>query len=92
MARKMKQKDPFDDLDLAFKESIESMSPAEINSRIAEWAKNQEQTKAAMKDDEDLAQKREIVKLAAEPYRDAIKANSLRIAYSMRVLCDRGAE
>jgi hypothetical protein len=89
MPKKFKRKDPFDDLDEAFKSEISSMKPLEINTRIAEWAKLAEAQTVAMRADEDLAQKRETVKLAAEPYRCSIKAARLQIAFAMRVLNDR---
>jgi hypothetical protein len=90
--KKYKKKDRFADLDEAFKSEVESMKVGEINAKIAEWAKTAEDQTTLMKADDDLAQKRETVKLAAEPYREAIKGARLRIAFSMRVLSDRGAE
>ena len=92
MAKKFKKKDRFDDLDEAFKSSVESMKAPEINAKIAEWAKLAEEQTNLMKLDDDLVQKREAAKLAAEPYRESIKMARLQIAFSMRVLRDRGVE
>ena len=89
---KKDKKDRFEDLDDGFKSEVQSMKVPEINNRIAEWAKLVEATGTTMKADEDLAQKREIAKLAAEPYREDIKTAKLRIAYAMQVLGDRGPE
>ena len=87
-----KKKDQFEDLDEAFRAEISVMKAEEINSKIAQWAKEAELQTVQMKADADLAQKREAVKFAAEPYREAIKGARLRIAFGMRVLTDRGAE
>jgi len=89
---KKDKKDRFEDLDDGFKSEVQSMKVPEINNRIAEWAKLVEATGTTMKADEDLAQKRESAKLAAEPYRQDIKMAKLRIAYAMQVLGDRGSE
>ena len=92
MRRSKEKKDKFQDLDDGFKSEVQSMKVQEINNRIAEWAKLVEATGETMKRDEDLAQRREAAKLAAEPYRQDIKMAKLRIAYGMQVLQDRGAE
>jgi hypothetical protein len=92
MPKKFAKKDKFQDLDEGFKSGVQSMKIQEINNKIAEWAKLVEAQGAAMKADEDLAQKRETAKLAAEPYREDIKTAKLRIAYAMQVLGDRGTE
>ena len=87
-----KKKDKFDDLDEGFKSEIASMATGDINARIAEWAKLVEATTETMKADQDLEQRKEAVKIAAEPYRQDIKGARLRIAFAARVLQDRGVD
>jgi hypothetical protein len=91
MARGRPKKGEFEDLDSDFKDAIASSTVEDINKRIAEVAKNQETNLKSMAEDQDLAEKKEAVKDASAQYREATKANRLRIAYCMRVLGDKGA-
>jgi hypothetical protein len=64
---------------------------ADLNKAIGEAAKDEEENQKAKAEDEDLANKREEVKFATEPYRDGKKENRLRTLYCMRRLSDLGA-
>lgn len=86
------QKDEFSDLDNDWKESVLSMDKNEINSRIAEIAKNEVENQKAKKKDGHLREARLVVSEAGKGYRDATKDAKLRIQYCMRVLGDRGQE
>lgn len=89
---KKKKSDPFENLDSDYKDTIVSLSVEEINKRIAEVAKNQEENLKLMKDDQDLNEKKEAAKCASDQYREATKMNRLRILYAMRVISDKGGK
>jgi hypothetical protein len=86
----MSKKNPFEDLDPEFKETVEAMSDEDIKKKISEVAINEHENRSAMKADMDLAEKKEIAKLAGEQYAEATKANRLRISYAYAVLESRG--
>jgi hypothetical protein len=85
-----KRKDEFADLDSDWKSGIASMSTDEVNARIAEIAKAEQEMQATKKEDEDLNSLREQLKAAAQGYREHTKLSKLRIKFCMRVLADRG--
>lgn len=85
-----KKKDKFDVLEDDFKAEVETLGKKEIDAKIAEWAKLIELTGEQMKADHELAAKRESARLACAPYYEDIKMAKLRIAYTMRILSDRG--
>jgi hypothetical protein len=89
---KMKKKDRFSLLEDDFKAEVEAMDKPEIDKKIADWAKLIEATTEEMKDDDDLASKREAARLACAPYYEDIKMAKLRIAFAMRILTDRGSK
>jgi predicted carbohydrate-binding protein with CBM5 and CBM33 domain len=82
--------DKFEDLDNEFKDAVAGMDVVALNNKIAEVAKNEENNQNLKKDDQQLAEAKEAAKMANEPYKDASKANKLRIQFCMRVLGDRG--
>ncbi len=84
------KKDPFEDLDKDWMDSVSSEGVEAINKRIAELAKAQEENLAAMKADEDLAEKKEATKFASEGYRNATKGYKTRMKFIMQVLGDQG--
>ena len=86
-----KKKDRFSVLEDDFKAEVESMNKSEIDHRIADWAKLVEATAEQMKQDPELAAKREAARIACAPYYEDIKMAKLRIAFAMRVLGDRGS-
>jgi predicted carbohydrate-binding protein with CBM5 and CBM33 domain len=85
-------KSPFADLDLEFKDAIASMSTEDINKRIAEVAKNQEENLKAMKEDQQLAEAKAAAASAGAGYKEATKMNRLRVRYAMEILGARGQE
>lgn len=90
MARGRKKKNPFDDLDDQFKDSMNAMTESEIRDRIAQIALNQEELMSARKEDQHLAELKEQVKEASAIYRDGTKMNKLRIAFARQRLADMG--
>jgi hypothetical protein len=92
MAKPPKKKDKFDLLEDDYKAEIETLDKQAIDKKIAECAKLIEATGEAMKQDEDLASKREASRLACAPYYEDIKMAKLRIAFAMRILSDRGMQ
>ncbi len=93
MARKFKgPKDPYEDLDGDFKDAVSSMKDEEIRARIAKVAMDQQALEEAKKNDEDLKQRQDAVKVAMEPYREGKKACQLRIKFCRMVLDSRGQE
>jgi hypothetical protein len=84
------KKDEFADLDGDWKDMIVGMSAEEINNRIAEIAKAEQEVQALKKEDADLNAIREQYKVASSGYREHTKQSKLRIKYCMRVLSDRG--
>jgi hypothetical protein len=82
------KKDPFEGLDREWMDAVVGSSVDDINKRIAELAKAEEENKAAMKADEDLAEKKEAVKFASESYRENTKGYKLRMRWIMQVLAD----
>ena len=90
MGRPKKDKDPFADLDSEFRDSVATGDVAKIRDLIAQTALNQQALEQAQEDDEDLAEKKETVKYAMEPYNDGKRANKLKIKYCRQVLGDKG--
>lgn len=90
MPRGRPRADEFSELDQDFKSALEAMSESEINVKIAEIAKNQEDLDTAKKDDVDLQNLKEQVKVALEPYSQATKANKQSIKYAYQILKSRG--
>jgi hypothetical protein len=84
------KKDQFDDLDSDFKDAAASMSPDELNARIAEVAKNEQENLKLKTEDEDLKAKKAQATEAGKVYKEGSKQNTLRIKFLMRVLGDKG--
>lgn len=84
-----KSQDPFEDLDEAFKDAVASSSPADINKRITEVAKAQEENLRLMREDQDLVEKKAEVAKLGEPYKQATKENAQRVYCAMQVLADK---
>jgi hypothetical protein len=89
---KPKKKDRFSLLEDDFKAEVETLKKEEIDKKIAEWAKLIEATTEEMKENDELATKRESARLACAPYYEDIKMAKLRIAFAMRILSDRGSK
>lgn len=92
MARPKKNKSPYEDLPQDWKDSVGSKSIAEINDEIATIAKREQENLKAMKDDPDLENLKWQVKEAAGPYREASKANKLKVQYAIEVLEAKGGK
>jgi len=90
MARGAKKKGKFDDLSSEFKDAVAGMSPEDIKKRISEVAIAEHENREAKIKDEDLAEKVAAVKFASEGYREATKANKLKIAYCHDTLASKG--
>jgi hypothetical protein len=86
-----KKRNRFDDLEQEFLDGLVTMDSPTIDQKIAGWAKLIEATLEAMKQDDDLAGKRETARLASAPYYQDIKMAKLRISYAISILTDRGA-
>jgi hypothetical protein len=84
------KKNPFEDLDKEFQDAIAGSSVEDINKRIAELAKAEEENQKLKKEDEDLSEKKEQVKYAAEGYRDSTKSYKLKMRFIMQCLSDSG--
>jgi IS5 family transposase len=83
-------KSEFADLDSDFKDAIAASTPQEINDRIAEVAKNEEENQKAKKEDQQLVEAKAAAAAAGAGYKEASKMTRLRIRFAMRVLSDRG--
>lgn len=83
-------KDPFDALSEEFKDLMESASPEVLTDTIAKVAMADADLRKAQEEDEDLAAKKEQVKLASEPYREGFKLNRLKIKFMKQILEDKG--
>ncbi len=90
MRRMKKDKSPWADLDVEFKENVAGMTDEEISQRIAEVAMNEVENLAAKKADQDLKEKRDAAKFAGEQYSEATKMNRLRISFAHSILEARG--
>jgi hypothetical protein len=84
------KKDPFEDLDNEFMDSVAAMSEVEIRQKISSVALNQVALLEAKDNDEDYQQKKEAASVAGEVYRDGTKMNKIRIQFCKRVLGDMG--
>lgn len=82
--------DPFKMVTKSEREEYEALDEGQINSKIAEIAKNAAALEEAKVLDEDLAKARDAVSVASEVYRDGAKANKQRIAYLRQLLSDKG--
>lgn len=85
-----KNKSDFDLLSGDFKDGVAQSSPEQVRDRIAQIAMDEANNQKLKADDQDLADKKEQVKLAAEGYVEATKQNKLKIKFAMQVLEDKG--
>lgn len=88
MARK--QKNVFADLPEEFVAEIDGSTVEQINAKVAELAKAEEENQQAKSLDGDLREKKDAVKFAAEGYRENTKGYKLRMKYILAVLVSRG--
>lgn len=85
-------KDHFAELDSDFKTDITNCNEEEIRKRIASIALNQVALTSAMKEDQDLAERKLAAKEAGLVYKEGTKANKLRIEFCKQVLEDMGKD
>ena len=88
--KNFQEKDKFHALEDEFKSAIMQSDETEIRVRISQVALNQAELDAAQKDDQDLAEKAEAYKTAAEVYREGRKVNKLKIQFCKQVLDSKG--
>lgn len=86
------KKDPFAIIETEWKDAIASSTPEEINKRIAQVAKDEDENIKLKKDDEDLARIREELKTASAQYTEGTKRHKAMVAFARQVLSDKGAE
>lgn len=90
MANQEKEKkDPCDELDVEWRDAVAAETLQQLNSRIAELAKEEARNQQSKSEDKDLAQKKEDVATASQQYRTATKGYKLRLKFIMRVLRDQ---
>ena len=88
--KKKALKDPFSALPETFKDGCASAQTGELQERLAQTAKSEEQNQSAMKADVDLKAKVEQANVARQPYKETTKLNRLKTQYIIRILADRG--
>ena len=86
------KKDPFECINEEWKAAVASSTPDEINKRIAQAAKDEDENQVLKKADEDFANCREAATVAGQVYSDATKVNRAKVAYGRQVLGDKGAK
>lgn len=94
MARKKSStpKDPFEDLDKEFRDKIPELDEPQIRDIIATVSLNEVHNQMNKANDQDLTDKKEAAKFAAEQYTKATKMNKLRLKYARQVLSDKGKQ
>lgn len=93
MAKKTKmvvEKDPFEGCPKEFRAKVEGGTEAEINSLIAETAKNQAALMEAKDQDQHLKECKNAAKEAGAIYKEGTKQNKMQIAYARSILAARG--
>jgi hypothetical protein len=84
------KKSPFADLDVDFKSSVEAAADDELQKKLADLSLAESDNLQAKKDDEDLANTKEAVKVAGEQYATASKQHRLGVDYIKSILEARG--
>lgn len=69
---------------------VASLSTEELNSRLAQIAKDTEAVYQTRDEDEELVAARENAKLLAAPYRECLQAFRLKSAYMVALIKERG--
>lgn len=90
MAKGKGKKDPFDDLDDEFKESINTGSTAEIRAAVCKAALDQQELMDLKADDQALKEAQAAATAAGAVYAEGTKMNRLRIKYAQQMLRFRG--
>lgn len=71
-------------------DDAEAMSEEELRAVIVESSNNIRTATAEMEDNEGFKAAKEAYKLAAEPFKDAVKAQQAKIAYALHLLEEKG--
>jgi hypothetical protein len=87
---KTPKKDKYDDLSDEFKSKVETATDDGLIDILGEVSKNEELNRRCKEDDQDLAEKKKSYDEAAVGYKDATKANKLKIRYVYDLLRARG--
>lgn len=88
MARK--SRNVFADLPDDWKTEMDQTSTEDISAEIARLAMAEAENLQAKADDQDLKDKKDAVKFAAEGYRESTKGYRLRMKYILSILEGRG--
>lgn len=84
------KKNPFDALPEDFKDAVTSASLDQLKVKLSEVTKSDEQNISAAKADQDLQEKKEALKNAAEGYREVAKTNKLKKKFIIQSMSDSG--
>lgn len=77
-------------LPIGFQEEADAMSEEQLREVIVESSNNIRVSSQEMQDNEGFKQAKEAYKLAAEPFKDAIKAQRCKIEYALHCLDSKG--
>lgn len=89
---KKTEKDPFEILDSDWKDAVNAESVDEIKKRVAKIALDQCDLMRAKKEDQDLAEKRELYVEAGAQYKEGTTANKKRIEYCRMIIENKGGK
>lgn len=84
------KKEAWADLSEEFKDSVQGKSEQELRNMVAQVAMQEEENKKNMKEDQHLSELKIQVKDAAAGYREATKANTLKVRFLKETLELRG--
>ena len=84
------KKDEFSDMDPELKEQLEGMDDTEVRRKVSEFALLRQAQKEMMKEDPEVIEATENLKLAKGPYNEAIKGAELNIKFAKQLLEARG--
>lgn len=73
-----------------FVTTVDGLSVADLESKLANYAKEQQKVDEAQENDEDLERAKAEVSELAGPYRDARKALKLKMRYIVELIKDKG--
>lgn len=83
-------KDKFKELDTDWKDAVAASTPEQLDAKIVELVKAEEENQATKASDPQLAELKEQLKEAGAGYKEATKGFKLRVKFILRVLGDKG--
>lgn len=86
----MKNKDPYKNLDPAFKNRVEAMSDNEIRAKVSEVALYRQARLESLKNDPEVEQAKDSLSLLTADYKADVKASDLKIRFAKEILERRG--